>query len=31
MKVLEVRVGEPLAASLERFGKALIGTKAGHA
>ena len=31
MKVLEVRVGEPLAASLERFGKAWTGAKAGRA
>ncbi len=31
MKKLEVRVGEPLAASLTRFGKAMTGAKAGRA
>jgi predicted transcriptional regulator len=31
VKKLEVRIGEPLAASLARFGKAMTGVKAGRA
>ncbi len=30
MNVLEVRIGEPLAGSLARFGKALSGARAGR-
>ncbi len=31
MKVLQVRIGKPLAASLDRFGKALKSARAGRA